>query len=363
MKILIVINALVYGGAEKQAVLDANEFAEMGHSVSVAYNGHGGLESLLSRKIRLYRIRLKNVLFASLQLFIHLLKCRYDVVHSHMFWAEKVSALPCFLTGHKLIFNEHGLGLWRRWYHIVVMRFISLCAASLITSCNAVRRVKVDREKIDPRKVYTVYNSVDGEHALASTVDKAFFRAARNSFIIGYVGRFNEVKRLHLLVDIARRVAHCMKGSIFVLVGDGAEKPRIESEIERNGLADFFRLPGYTLDTAPYYKSFDIFVLPSRIEGFSLALLESCSHGTPVIAFDVGGNPEIIKNGKTGYLIQECNVDELTQRILHLYGNRTILARMGRAAGSFVNDNFSLSNRVHALMRIYRGCSVQSDLP
>ncbi|UCD18909.1 MAG: glycosyltransferase family 4 protein [candidate division WOR-3 bacterium] len=357
MKIFIVINTLAYGGAEMQAVMDANALADIGHSVTVAYNENGNLVSLLSDKVLRYRIRYRNVILASLQLFIHLFECRYDIVHSHMFWAEKVSALPCFFTGQKVIFNEHGLGLWRRWYHIMVVRFISSLAASLVTSCNAVKEVKIKREKIDSRKVCTVYNSVNDRHPPRSNDEGMRRLSVRNSLVIGFVGRFNEVKRLHLLIDVAEKLVHKVRGLMFVLVGDGAEKSRMELEIKRTGLAEYFDLPGSTLNTVQYYRAFDIFALPSRIEGFSLALLEACACGTAAIAFDVGGNSEIIQDGRTGYLVREGNIEEFTRRIRQLCKNRMVLAKMGRRAESFVRDNFSISRRVNGLLRVYRGGS------
>ncbi|UCF70152.1 MAG: glycosyltransferase [candidate division WOR-3 bacterium] len=355
MKIFIVINTLAYGGAEMQAVMDANALADIGHSVTIAYNENGDLLSLMSGKVLRYRIRYRNVILASLQLFMHLSECRYDIVHSHMFWAEKVSALPCFFTGQKVVFNEHGLGLWRRWYHIMVARFISLLSVSLITSCNAVREVKIKSEKIDPRKVCTVYNSVNDRSPLRPNDEGMRNPNVRNSVIVGFVGRFNEVKRLHLLVDVAEMLVHKVAGLMFVLVGDGAEKSRIELEIKRTGLAEYFNLPGSTLNTEQYYRAFDIFALPSRIEGFSLALLEACACGTAAVAFDVGGNSEIIQDGRTGYLVREGNIEEFTQRILQLCRKRMILAKMGRRAESFVKDNFSISRRVNGLLRVYRG--------
>lgn len=355
MKILIIINALSFGGAEKQAVMDANALVCLGHDVTIAWQKTGTLEDLLSRNVKHFRLYFSNLFLNSLLLLHHLFRNHYDVVHCHMFWAEKISVLPCALTGHKMIFNEHGLGLWRRWYHILIMRFISLWADVIISSCNAVRDVRINRENIASTKVCTVYNSVNHHNSTKSNDDERLFPNIQNSFVIGFVGRFDEVKRLHLMTKVARKIVYSTKGLMFVLVGDGVEKKAIETEIDREGLADYFYLPGSTLDTAPYYRSFDLFILPSRIEGFSLALLESCSSGTAAIAFDVGGNSEIIQDGRTGYLIPLDDIDQLAQRISYLHKNRVILAKMSSSARCFVEQNFSISQRIKKLIQIYNG--------
>lgn len=111
MKFLIIINSLKYSGAEKQVVADANPLSQNGYKITIAYNQFGDLGKLLNDKIIQYRIKRKNEILASFQLFIHLLFNKYDIIHSHMFWAEKVSSLSGKLTGHKVIFNEHGLVL------------------------------------------------------------------------------------------------------------------------------------------------------------------------------------------------------------------------------------------------------------
>lgn len=350
MKILIMVNTLHYGGAERQAVLDANALADSGYRVTIGYNEEGDLLNLLSNKVKQYKINSKNVGFASLLLFHHLLHNRYDVIHSHMFWAERVSAVPGKLTGHTVVLNEHGLGLWRKWYHIITMKIISQFADTIIASCNANRTVRIQREKLDPKKVMTVYNSFD---AMRNTRRARDFLQKDRTFIIGFVGRFNAVKRLRTFIDIAEKLREVVSDFKIVLVGDGRERRHIEDETAKRNLTKYFHFPGFVLKTEEYYKSFDVFILPSRIEGLSIALLEAGAAGVPAIAFDVGGNSEIIQDGMTGYIVSDNDIHRLIEKIVYLYENYDERIKLGLAAFNFITKKFSVSRRLSELQKIY----------
>jgi glycosyltransferase involved in cell wall biosynthesis len=98
-----------------------------------------------------------------------------------------------------------------------------------------------------------------------------------------------------------------------------------------------------------------VFVLPSRIEGFSVALLEAEASGIPAIAFDVGGNAEIIKNNITGFLLPDLNIDILVEKIIYLYENPQKRKEMGNEARNYIKSNFSNELRIKKLEKLYQG--------
>jgi len=354
MKILIIINSLKPGGAEKQAVVDANALLQRGHQVTVAFHQYGEFNSLLDKDIKQYRIKKKNEILASFQLFCHLLFNKYDIIHSHMFWAEKVSTLPGKLTGHKLIFNEHGLGLWRKWYHILVMKFISIFADKIINSCDATKNIRLKREKINKYKLITVYNSFELKTNKKDIGPLNQFSEDEKEFIIGFVGRFNYVKRLEFFLQIAEILKDKIAKFKIVMVGDGEESKKIKEEILKRNLKNYFYIPGFVLNTAWYYNIFDIFVLPSIREAFSVSLLESGASGITTIAFDVGGNSEIIKDGITGFIIPDGDIDLLVKRIVYLYENPDKREMIGQSAKEYISSNFSIDKRVINLEKLYK---------
>ncbi len=353
MKILIVINTLNYGGAEKQAVSDANSLVNAGYDVTLAFHTSGGLAGQLSPEVKQHRIGSKHVIGATLLLFFHLLSNRYDAVHCHMFWAERVCVFPAKLTGQKVVFNEHGLGLWRRWYHVLIMRLISMLADRVIVSCRVNYRVRMEREKLDPRKMVVIYNSINENGDIKASSHR--YDASIGKFVVGYVGRFSAVKRLELFVDIAHRLRKNYEDFKIVLIGDGDARQALQAKIADQRLEKYFDMPGFALNVDPYYRSFDIYVLPSRVEGFSVSLLEAGAAGVPSIAFDVGGNSEIIRDGINGYLIPDSDIARVSDRIIYLREHEDIRKNMGIAARRMISNEFGASRRAKNLQELYQG--------
>lgn len=352
MRILIVVNALTYGGAEKQAVMDANMLSENGCDVAFAYKNDGDLRTLLSRRVRQYHISPQFIPLASLQLLFHLLLNRYDVIHCHLFWAAMITMIPAILTRQQYVVNEHGQGNWRRWYHLVIIRRIYRFAAKVITPCKAVMDTIVQRERVEVDKVCVIYNAFDSDR-LEQDGNVIPEGVGANGFKIGYVGRFSPIKKLEVFLALAKILNAEIPNLHFILVGDGPEKQRICAEIENEELGEFFSLPGFVDNPHAYYKNFDVFILPSESEGFSLALLEAASASKPVIAFDVGGNAEIIIDGVTGLLVPYCNIKLLAAKVLHLHGNINDRINMGKTASAYATKRFSPSVRLHALSTLY----------
>lgn len=353
MKILIVINSLKFGGAEKQAIVDANSLSKRGHQVKIAFNREGDLNQLLGKNVTRYRLKSHSTFLSALQLFLHLLFNRYDIIHSHMFWAGKAAAFPGKLLGSRIVFNEHGLGIWRKWYHILIIRLIAHFTDKIVNSCDAAKKIRLERENIREDKLVTIYNSFE-LHTQEDNGDFPGFMKNKKEFILGFVGRFNAVKRLEIFLELAAILKKKIPAFKIVLIGDGERKEKYETEIEKRNLKENFYLPGYVLNPGGYYQAFDIFLLPSKREAFSVALLEAGASGTPAIAFDVGGNSEIIKDAVTGYIIPDKNIDLLVERIFFLYQNPGKKREMGEAAKNFINNNFSVERRLEKLEKLYR---------
>ena len=348
---MILIKSMLHGGAERQAVVDACALHKRGHKVTIAYHKEGPLSALLDKGIELYRIKYKNIFAASCRLTWKLMRDKYDTVFAHMFWAEKAAAVPAALTGHKLILVEHGLGLWRKWYHILVMKFAAALAHRVLCVCEATRGVRLQREKLRPGKLQVIYNSfqIAGEPGIEIVPDQA-----RDYFTIGFVGRFAEIKRIGTFVEIAKRLKKRIKAFKIILVGDGEENERIKEEIKRNALDEYFLLTGFALSPSRYYRSFDIFVLPSKREAFPIVLLEAGAWGIPCLAFDVGGNSEIIRDGKTGFILPDYYIGQMVERIMMLYEKPAKRKEMGIAAEKFVKERFSIEKRLLSLEKLIK---------
>ncbi|MFZ2126028.1 MAG: glycosyltransferase [Candidatus Microsaccharimonas sp.] len=113
------------------------------------------------------------------------------------------------------------------------------------------------------------------------------------------------------------------------LVGEGPEQKRFKALAKKNPAIHFLGYKSHPLD---YVAKAHIFVLPTYHEGFSLALVEACMEGSAIIATNVGGNPEIIDDEKTGLLVKAKDSDDLYEAMLKLYKDKALQKKLGEAA-------------------------------
>jgi glycosyltransferase involved in cell wall biosynthesis len=348
MKIFFLVSTLNFGGAERQILTDATLLKNAGYNIAIIYRDSGPLiKSFQDEKIRLIKISGNSFPLRSIQLYKLLRNENPDYIFAHMYWAQKLSSLPAFMNKTKLIFFEHGLGLWKKWYHIFITRLSSLFAKKIITVSNAKKNIKIQMEGFSEKKLRVIPNSFNfncHNHNKIIT--------GKKQFLIGFAGRFSAIKQLTLLLDIAFILNKKRTNFKFILLGDGDEKDKLEKSIQNNNLSHLFELPGYVNNLEDYLTSFDVFILPSRLEDLSVALLEASSVGLPCIAFDVGGNKEIIQHNYTGYIIKPFDINEFVKKLEILMDNREISYELGQNAKEFVNKNFNNKKRLKNLQDI-----------
>src|SRR5262249_30250219 len=150
---------------------------------------------------------------------------------------------------------------------------------------------------------------------------RSSMRISENAPLIVTVGNIRRVKGTDVLIQSAVRVVRDFPEAMFLVVGRQSEAEYFEelnAQIENLGIRDNIRFVGESSGVFPLLKACDVFVLPSRSEGFSNALIEAMACGLPCVATRVGGNPEAIEDGKNGYLVDSGDAEATAERILAL---------------------------------------------
>ena len=210
---------------------------------------------------------------------------------------------------------------------------------------------------IDKTKIRIVPNGVNTQKFKPSTGCEKIKQqiGINNNLTILFVGRLIPRKGLTYLIQAAPTITKNYNQTTFLIAGNGPQKNHITTQLQKTNQTKYFKFLGdineNTLSTL--YNCADIFVLPSIQEGQGIALLEAQATAKPVVAFNVGGIPEAVKNGKTGILTNP-NSQELANAIIKLLGNYSLRKTMGNNARKFVTENYSWTICAQKMLKIYQ---------
>jgi glycosyltransferase involved in cell wall biosynthesis len=174
-------------------------------------------------------------------------------------------------------------------------------------------------------------------------------RRARPGPIVGAVGRLEEQKGFDVLLHAFRDV----ENATLIIVGDGSERERLRAEARRLGIDGRVIWQGWSEDARSYLPSFDVFVLPSRFEGFPLAVLEAHLAETAVVATDVGSVSEAVLDGETGLLVPAADAHALTAAIRRLLAEADLRRQLAGRGRRLVLERFTADHMAHSFRALY----------
>ncbi len=299
------------------------------------------------------------------------------VIHTHNANAHyHTVAAGVGLRLARVINTRHGMGAAQprsrgEWLYRRTMRRTDVVAAV----CEAAR-LRFAQQGVRPRaQLLAVPNGIRVEHfSRASEERRVALRnvlgLAPGTRIVGTVGRLNPVKdQATLLRAFARTHAalsettqtettqteNTQTASALVLIGDGALRATLEGQAAALGIGDRVHFLGDRSDVRQLLQGFDLFVLSSLSEGYSMALLEACASGLPIIATDVGGNREIVVDGRNGLLVAPGREDALAEAITALLRAPERSAQMGLAGRDWALREASIETMAMRYASLYRG--------
>jgi len=160
--------------------------------------------------------------------------------------------------------------------------------------------------------------------------------------IVMHVSNFRSVKRVSLVLEIFKRIRKRVRARL-VMVGDGPDRPTVERQATEDGLTDVVDFVGEQQDIVSWLSAADLFLLPSSQESFGLAALEAMACEVPVIASRVGGLPEVITDGVTGFICSPSDIDDMAERGVQVLTDPALRLRIGQAAAADVQRRFCVS--------------------
>jgi len=211
---------------------------------------------------------------------------------------------------------------------------------------------------VDAAKIRIVPNGVNPEKFKPSDDQPA----VKRQFGLGdepcvlFVGSLIPRKGLPFLVEAAKKIVKEYMETKFIIVGEGPLRNQLQIKLEAANLSGNFRFLGNLKDDtlSAVYNCSDVFALPSNQEGQGIVLLEAQASAKPVVAFDVGGVNEAVRNGETGLLVKWGRTDKLADAIMKLLSDKALREKMGAEGRRFVAENFTWDICAQKMLNVYR---------
>lgn len=365
VRIAHVIYSLKMGGMENGLVNLVNRLPrdQFEHSIICVADSSDFERRITNPDVRVFRLHKKPGKDPALyRRYLRLLKTlRPDVVHTRNFGTIDLAPISALAGVPVRIHGEHGWnaadpdGKSRKY------RLLRKLCHPLIHGYSAVSkdiaRWLAETLSIDSARVAHICNGVDIERFNPAVSPAPLTLDADEPFVIGTVGRLDPIKNHGWLIetfaqlrdtrpDLAARLC-------LVIAGEGPSRDSIENDIARWKLDGRVQLLGSREDVPAVLRSFDVFVLPSLNEGISNTILEAMASGLPVIGSDVGGNPELIRPGKTGQLVTLGDTDQFVATLARYVDDPALLQAHGADARIAAEVEFSLNTMVSRYAALY----------
>jgi glycosyltransferase involved in cell wall biosynthesis len=229
---------------------------------------------------------------------------------------------------------------------------------AVVAVCEAAKS-RFITEKIIPEKLISVvYNgipSVNGRNEKNRTIRRRQqLKLPIIGPIVGSIGRLNVVKDYGTLIGAFKEILKTHPTANLVIAGDGPEREKLQELTASLGITEKVFLLGERSDVGELLEQFDLFVLTSLTEGFSVALVEAAWSGLPIVATDVGGNSEIIQDGITGYLTKPKNVYDIQTKIKKLLDDEQLRNQFGLVARKRAEANWTLELMLKRYQSVYQ---------
>jgi len=284
---------------------------------------------------------------------------RVDVLQTHFRDSNIVGVMAAKLARVRcLVGTRRNLGYWHNRVELAMLRLTNPLADRFIVNAESIRKYTRETEQIPDDRITVIYNGLvlddyRRDPGQARREIRAELKIGFDDRVIVQVGNLRPVKAIDILIDAAAVLIRKHQDIRFLIVGEGPERARLEAQIEALGLRGRVHLLGRRKDISSILQASDIGVLASHSEGLSNAIIEYMAAGLAIVATRVGGNPELIESGVSGYLVEPGDRRELADALDRVIDHPEVAAQMGAAAQVSAFDRFDVDRCVARTQQFY----------
>src|SRR5436190_2646336 len=293
---------------------------------------------------------------------------RPQILHTHTAKAGTIGRLAAMLAGAAappiVVHTFHGHVL-RGYFGPLRSNRFRLLESFLATRTTALVAVSPEVRDdlvalgIAPREKFTVVRlGIELDERVGGHADggetRRLLGIAPDRFVVGWIGRMTGVKRTDDVLLAVRRLRDRGVDAVLCMVGDGPDRDVVEVRAHQLGIVRDSLFLGYQEDVARFYAAFDALILPSANEGTPVSAIEALAGGRPVVATDVGGVPDVVRDGVDGFLVEPGDVDAMADRLARLAADADLRRRMGEAGAESVHERYAVERLLDDVDALYR---------
>jgi glycosyltransferase involved in cell wall biosynthesis len=365
-KVLHIVEDLNIGGLERVVEsivigLDKNKY-----KIQVWCLTKGGkiADNLISKKIAVKILDLHNYHnpFQVIKLAILLKKEKFDIIHSHGYFANAFGRLAAILAmiPVKLAHVHTTQNKFKR-RNILMELLLSIFTKKIICVSNTVKQFVENNEGIAKKKTCLIYNgcNVKNSDIYHQNFSRSNFGFLRSDFVIITVASLVQHKGHRVLIDAVDTLARKYQNLRLLIVGDGPLRASLNTYVRDLHLSATIHFTGEQENVFPLLKLADAFVLSSTIrEGLGIAMIEAMTVKLPLIGSHLGGIPEVINHGVNGFLVSPGNPAELAESIEKLILNREMAINFGKNGKELFKNKFTIKKMTDNIEQLYDSFAV-----
>jgi glycosyltransferase involved in cell wall biosynthesis len=346
------------GGPDKTILKSCEHLNRRGHLAHAFYmmdraNDTGMLEASAKAMGIVMNVAMEDgpVCWETLAELNHLLAVgEYDIVHAHDYKSNVLARLMRAKYRYRIVATAHGYNATtkRELFYYRLEQWMFRFADAVVTPTSGMRNF-LSQRGIEPARMHVIRNGIE-----TMGREKMGGHERNRKVKLVYVGRLSEEKDLPNFLGAISLLRGRGIEVEATIAGDGPERERLAWMIEEMRLGGCVTLPGYVTDVMGLLAGADVLVNPSRTECMPNSILEAMWAGVPVVATDVGGVSEMLKDGVEGVLCRAEDSEQLAEAIEKVIGDERYAAALAEKAGQRVMREFTFEGHIKTMVELYR---------
>lgn len=343
-----------WGGGEKWMITAGKGLMERGHHVIIACLPGSIIEQKAKdRGLELFHfgINADIAFWLMYPLKSFLIKNKIDVLICCQNKDVKIGAKAARQLNIPAIFSRQGIQNLsnKKKYIIPFTKYID----GIITNTSSIKEIYEGYEWFPENFIHVIYNGVEIHENIKRIDLHERYNLPKGYKTIFSSGRLDYQKGFDLLIEIAVKAKEEDLPWQIIVAGEGKLKNDLRSLAAKKGVSDVIHFIGFTNEIPNHLDASDVFVLPSRYEGMPNSLLEAMAVGKSSVATNVNGAPELVEDGKSGFLVESENTEQLFAKLKLLLEDSQLREAIEKEAKNQVERNFTIENMIDKLEKLF----------